>query len=62
MWLKTIELGANMFDIEEIRLARALGTVIEAELLKGTKLPEEVVVAYMKLYNFWQEQMSRELS
>jgi len=51
-----------MFDIEEIRLARALGTVIEAELLKGTKLPEEVVVAYMKLYNFWQEQMSRELS
>lgn len=51
-----------MIDLQEIRLARELGTVIEAELMKGTKLPEEVLVAYMKLYRFWQEQMSRELS
>ena len=51
-----------MFDIEEIRLARALGRVIEEELKKGTKLPDEVLRAYQELYRFWQIQMSRELS
>ena len=51
-----------MFDIEEIRLARALGRVIEEELRKGTKLPDEVLRAYQELYRFWQIQMSRELS
>ena len=51
-----------MFDIEEIRLARALGRVIEEELRKGTKLPDEVLRAYEELYRFWQIQMSRELS
>ena len=51
-----------MFDIEEIRLARALGRVIEEELRKGTKLPDEVLRAYLELYAFWQIQMSRELS
>ena len=61
-WLNAIALGVNMFDIEEIRLARALGRVIEEELRKGTKLPDEVLRAYQELYRFWQIQMSRELS
>ena len=61
-WLNAIALGVNMFDIEEIRLARALGRVIEEELKKGTKLPDEVLRAYQELYRFWQIQMSRELS
>jgi hypothetical protein len=51
-----------MFDIEEIRLARALGRVIEEEIRKGNKLPDEVLRAYEELYKFWQVQMSRELS
>lgn len=51
-----------MFDIEEIRLARALGRVIEEEIRKGNKLPDEVLRAYEELYRFWQIQMSRELS
>ena len=62
MWLNAIALGVNMFDIEEIRLARALGRVIEEELRKGSKLPDEVLRAYEELYRFWQIQMSRELS
>jgi hypothetical protein len=51
-----------MFDIEEMRLARALGRVIEEEIRKGTMLPDEVLRAYEELYRFWQVQMSRELS
>ena len=51
-----------MFDIEEIRLARALGRVIEEEIRKGNKLPDEVLRAYEELYKFWQIQMARELS
>jgi hypothetical protein len=51
-----------MFDIEEIRLARALGRVIEEEIAKGSKLPDDVLKAYEDLYKFWQVQMSRELS
>ena len=51
-----------MFDIEEIRLARALGRVIEEEIRKGSKLPDEVLRAYEELYKFWQIQMARELS
>jgi hypothetical protein len=51
-----------MFDIEEIRLARALGRVIEEEIRKGNKLPDEVLRAYEELYRFWQVQMARELS
>lgn len=51
-----------MFDIEEIRLARALGRVIEEEIRKGNKLPDEVLRSYEELYRFWQIQMSRELS
>ena len=61
-WLNAIALGVNMFDIEEIRLARALGRVIEEELKKGTKLPDELLRAYEELYRFWQYQMNRELS
>ena len=62
MWQKLIGLGTDMFDIEEIRLARALGRVIEAEIAKGSKLPDEVLKAYEDLYKFWQVQMSGELS
>jgi hypothetical protein len=62
MWQKTIGLGVNMFAIEEIRLARALGRSIEEELKKGNKLPNEVLRAYEELYRFWQVQMDRELS
>lgn len=62
MWLKTTELGVNMYDIEEIRMARALGRVIEEEIRKGTKLPDELLRAYEELYKHWQWQMSRELS
>lgn len=51
-----------MFDIQEIRLARALGRVIEEEIRKGTKLPDEVLRAYEELYRFWQIQMAKELS
>ena len=51
-----------MFDIEEMRLARALGRVIEEEIRKGNKLPDEVLRAYEELYRFWQLQMARELS
>ena len=51
-----------MFDIEEIRLARALGRVIEEEIRKGNKLPDEVLRAYEELFRFWQLQMARELS
>ena len=51
-----------MFNIEETGLARALGIAIEAELLKGTVLPDEVMRAYKELYQFWQVQMDRELS
>jgi hypothetical protein len=62
MWQKTIELGVNVMDIEEIRLGRALGRAIEAEIAKGNKLPDEVLKAYEKLYRFWQVQMAKELS
>lgn len=51
-----------MYDIEEIRLARALGRMIEEELKKGNKLPDEVLRAYEELYKHWQYQMNRELS
>jgi hypothetical protein len=51
-----------MFDIEEIRLARALGRVIEEEIRKGSKLPDEVLRAYEELFRFWQVQMAKELS
>lgn len=51
-----------MFDIQEIRLARALGRVIEEELQKGSEIPDEVKRAYLELYNFWQVQMAKELS
>ena len=51
-----------MSDINEIRLARALGRVIEEELQKGSDLPEEVKRAYLELYAHWQYQMNRELS
>jgi hypothetical protein len=62
MWQKTIGLGVNIMDIEEIRLGRALGRAIEEEITKGSKLPDEVLRAYEDLYKFWQTQMSRELS
>ena len=62
MWQKTIGLGVNMFDIEEIRLARTLGRAIEEEIKKGNKVPDEVLRAYEELYRFWQVQMARELS
>jgi hypothetical protein len=51
-----------MFDLEEIRLARALGRVIEEEISKGTKLPDALLKSYEDLYKFWQIQMDRELS
>jgi hypothetical protein len=51
-----------MYDIEEIRLARALGRMIEEELKKGNKLPDEILRAYEELYKHWQYQMNRELS
>jgi hypothetical protein len=51
-----------MYDIEEIRLARALGRMIEEELKKGNRLPDEVLRAYEELYKHWQYQMNREMS
>ena len=51
-----------MNDLTEVRLARALGRVIEEELQKGNDLPEEVKRAYLELYQHWQLQMQRELS
>ena len=55
-------LGVNMYDIEEIRLARSLGQIIEEEIRKGNKLPDELLRAYEELYKHWQWQMQRELS
>lgn len=61
--LKCIELGGNMnTDLDEVRLARSLGRVIEEEIRKGNKLPDEVLRAYEELYKHWQWQMARELS
>lgn len=51
-----------MCDLEEIRLARTLGRIIEEELQKGNDLPDEVKQAYLELYKHWQLQMQRELS
>ena len=51
-----------MIDFTEVRLARQLGVAIEEELAKGTILPEDIKRAYLELYNYWQYQMSRELS
>jgi hypothetical protein len=51
-----------LIDLQEIRLARALGQTIETELRKGTELPDEVKRAYLELYAHWQLQMSREVS
>jgi hypothetical protein len=51
-----------MNDLTEVRLARQLGVVIEAELQKGTELPDEVKRAYLELYKHWQYQIERELS
>ena len=62
MWQKTIGLGVDMFDIEEIRLARTLGRAIEEEIKKGNKVPDEVLRAYEELYKHWQYPMDRELS
>jgi hypothetical protein len=59
---KHIGLGADMYDLEEIRLARTLGRAIEEELKKGNTVPDEVFRAYEKLYKHWQYQMTRELS
>ena len=39
---KHIGLGADMYDLEEIRLARTLGRAIEEELKKGNTVPDEV--------------------
>jgi hypothetical protein len=58
----------NDFDVtergglQEIRLARALGRVIETELQKGTELPDEVKRAYLELYAHWQYQMNKEMT
>ena len=38
----------------EIRLSRQLATVIEAELLKGTCLPNELMLAYRKLCDHYR--------
>jgi hypothetical protein len=48
--------------LQEIRLARALGRVIETELQKGTELPDEVKRAYLELYAHWQYQMNKEMT
>lgn len=49
-----------MIDLQEIRLARALGQTIEEELRKGAELPTEVKRAYLELYAHWQYQMNKE--
>lgn len=49
-------------SLSELRLARALGVAIEAELQAGNPLPEEIMRAYTELYAHWQWQISRELS
>ena len=51
-----------MLDLEEVRLARALGVIIDEELKKGTQLPKEIIDAYKELHLHWQYQMSREMS
>jgi len=51
-----------MNDLQEVRLARQLGVVIEAELIKGEKLPDEVIRAYRELLAHWQLQMQKEIT
>jgi hypothetical protein len=46
-------------DQNEIKLARTLGRVIEEELQKGTKLPDEILRAYQELYRHWQIQIEK---
>lgn len=51
-----------MHDLEEVKLARRLGVVIESELLKGEKLPDEVMRAFKELLAHRQWQMQRDWS
>lgn len=60
--LKNIGHGANMYDIEEIRLARALGRAIDEAFRNGEVLPSEVLSAYAELKKHWDWQIQRELS
>ena len=48
---------AKIGTLTEVRLARTLGRVIQDELQKGNRLPEEVIRAYRELHTHWQLQM-----
>jgi hypothetical protein len=51
-----------MIDLEEIRLGREMGQVIQAELQKGSFLPKSVLEVYTKMRVHWQRQIDSELS
>lgn len=51
-----------MIDLEEIRLARALGVAIDESIKAGDVIPTSILETYAVLNNHWQQQIERELS
>ena len=60
--LKNIEHGVDMYDIEEIRLSRALGRAIDECFRAGDQIPTPILEAFAELKKHWDWQMQRELS
>lgn len=51
-----------MYDLEEIRLARSLGRIIEECFRAGDVIPTPILEAFAELNKHWQQQIERELS
>lgn len=51
-----------MYDLTEMRLARALGRAIDECFRAGDIIPTPILEAYAQLNKHWQEQIERELS
>jgi len=52
----------TMYDLEEIRLARSLGRVIDECFRAGDVIPAPILAAFAELNKHWQQQIERELS
>lgn len=51
-----------MIDLQEIRLARALGRAIDECIAVGDVIPTQILEAYAELHKHWNEQIEKELS
>lgn len=51
-----------MIDLQEIRLARALGLAIDESFRGGDIIPTNILEAYAVLKQYWDLQIERELS